>query len=311
MTVESPSFDLLLIDGHALAYRSFYALPDFTGPRGQPTGALYGFIRKLQQLCHAYRPGALAVTFDGGPPVARLRLLPEYKQQRKPMPPPLREQLPFIERFLDLVGIAHLREEGEEADDLLASLAAAAAGQQMRVLLASSDKDLMQLINARVQMLPLGPHDTVLDETGVMAKTGVPPERIADWLALIGDSSDNIPGLPGVGPKTATNWIQQFGGCAEILAHAAELTPVRFRELVRGHEALLRRNLELVRLRTDLAVAPDRWQAWATPDFSARSDPAWTEFSTEFGLHSLLPHAAPTPPPQPAPSPVQGELFPA
>ena len=192
---------LLLVDGMALAYRSFYGVKQaMNTSAGMPTNALYGFIRTMDLMRKKYKPTHWQAVFDGGIPVERRKLLPDYKAQRKPMPDELRQQLDPICDYLDAAGISRVVIDQQEADDVLATLAQQAASSGRDVLIATSDKDLFQIVSEQIQIV-LPKVETPLDRDGIMAKAGVYPEQIIGYLALLGDSADNIPGIPGVGKK--------------------------------------------------------------------------------------------------------------
>lgn len=248
---------LLLVDGMAVAYRAFHAIQHLSTRDGRPTNALFGFIKMLRQLQDAWRPTHLAVVFDGGLPASRMALLETYKAQRAEMPDPLRLQLEPINEFLAAARIPQVRIEGEEADDALATLAARARAQEVDVLMATSDKDLFQSVGERVQIVPPVKDGERMGPRQVQEKTGVPPSLIVPWLALTGDTSDNIPGVPGVGPKTAAKLLQEFGSLEEIWRRIDEVKPERIRVLLIEHRPAVTRNLALVTLREDIAGVPE------------------------------------------------------
>jgi DNA polymerase-1 len=240
---------LLIVDGHAYAYRAFYAIRELRSPAGQPTNAIYGFVKMLEKMRQAVEPTHLMVVWDGGLSVERLAELPDYKAQRPPMPEDLRSQLDGIVEFLAAAKIASHRADGVEADDYIASLARHAAAAGWNVVIASSDKDFMQLVSARIGLL--NPNDktgTIWGAEQVLAKTGVQPGQVADWLALMGDAVDNISGVPGVGPKTATELLKQFGTVENLLARLAEVKSEKLRQSLNGAMAAVVRNQKLVRL---------------------------------------------------------------
>jgi DNA polymerase-1 len=239
---------LLIVDGHAYAYRAFHAIRELRSPAGQPTNAIYGFVKMLEKMRSAVAPTHLIVVWDGGLSDARLAELPDYKAHRPEMPADLRPQLDGIVDFLAAAGIASYRAAGVEADDYIATLARLAA-EQWHVVIASSDKDFMQLVSARIGLL--NPNDktgTVWGAEQVRAKTGVEPGQVADWLALMGDAVDNIPGVPGVGPKTAAELLKQFGSVADLLSHLDDVKSERLRQALRDSTAAVLRNQKLVRL---------------------------------------------------------------
>ena len=244
---------LLIIDGHAYAYRAFHAIRDLRSPDGRPTNAVYGFVKMLTKLRATVEPSHLMVVWDGGLSAKRVARLPEYKAQRPDMPDDLKPQFDEIVEYLKAAGIASFCREGVEADDYIACLARRAADAGMTVVIASSDKDFMQLVSARVGLFnPNDKSETVWTDGQVRAKAGVGPSQIVDWLSLTGDTVDNIPGVPGVGPKTAAELLNQFGSLAVLYERLDEVKSERLRAALRASADVVRRNQELVRLQDDL-----------------------------------------------------------
>ena len=240
---------LLIVDGHAYAYRAFHAIRNLRGPDGRPTNAIYGFVKMLEKMRAALTPAHLIVVWDGGLSAERLAALPAYKTQRPEMPAELRPQLDEIVRYLAAAGVASFCGDGIEADDYIACLARRAADAGWNVVIASSDKDFMQLVSARIGLW--NPNDktpAVWTSEHVRAKAGVAPEQVADWLALMGDAVDNIPGVPGVGPKTAAELLRQFGSVAALFARLAEVKSEKLRAALEQAAEAVRRNLRLVQL---------------------------------------------------------------
>ena len=256
---------ILIVDGTAVAYRAFYAVRDLSTRDGRPTNALFGFVRMLRQLEAKWRPDRIVVAFDGGSPAHRLEKCPAYKAQRAPMPDDLRSQLPLINEFLEAAGIPMVLLKGQEADDVMATLADRAAREGAVVRLATSDKDLMQLVDGRVRIVPPTKTEEELDAAGVEAKTGVKPGQIVDWLALIGDSADNIPGVSGIGPKTATKLLAQFGSLRSCLAQADRIESESLRDKVRAGRAIAETNVELMTLDRNVSGVP-AWSEIPAPD---------------------------------------------
>lgn len=250
----------LLVDGFNLAYRCFFAIPELTRADGLPTNALHGWVKSLWKLADQEKPEATLVFFDLGGSQDRLLLLPEYKAQREEMPDALRQQIPYIKQLTRAMGCVGIEVEGVESDDLLAAQAVALAAAGHEVLIVSSDKDFAQIVNERIKIMLPPPTANpklgwrLMDATGVVEKFGVPPPQIAHYLALVGDTSDNIPGVEGVGPKTATKWLQQFGDVEGVITHAHELKPERFQPVVRERAEALRRNLKLTTLNVGLST---------------------------------------------------------
>jgi DNA polymerase-1 len=239
---------LLIIDGHAYAYRAFHAIRELRSPAGQPTNAIYGFVKMLEKMRAAVAPTHLMVVWDGGLSGERLAALPDYKAHRPEMPADLRPQLDGIVEYLAAAGIASYRADGVEADDYIATLARSAAAG-WNVVIASADKDFMQLVSARIGLL--NPNDKtgmIWGREQVLAKSGVEPEQVADWLALMGDAVDNIPGVPGVGPKTAAELLKQFGSVEQLLVRLDEVKSEKLRQALRAAATAVVRNQKLVRL---------------------------------------------------------------
>lgn len=278
----SPGDLVLLIDGTAMAYRSFFAVRDLSTSDGTPTNALFGFIRALQHLMQKWNPALTVVAFDGGSPAERLEKCPEYKAQRTPMPDALRSQLPLLNDYLTASGIPWVLLARQEADDVLATLAVRGAAAGCQVILATSDKDLMQLVDSSIRMVPPAKSTDILDEEGVKTKTGVTPGQIVDWLSLIGDNADNIAGVPGVGPKTATKLLVAHGSLDALLQHIADVEPAALQEKLAAHRDLLARNQAIVKLNTDLPDVP----AWDTLLSCSPDEEALSAFLQKYELHS-------------------------
>lgn len=240
---------LLIIDGHAYAYRAFYAIRELRSSAGKPTNAIYGFVKMVEKMRATVAPTHLMVVWDGGLSVERMAVLPEYKAHRPEMPDDLRQQLDEIVAYLDAAGVASYRSPGIEADDYIACLACQAADAGMNVVIASSDKDFMQLVSAQVGLLnPNDKTEAVWTDEQVRAKTGIEPSQVVDWLSLMGDSVDNIRGVPGVGTKTAADLLKQFGSIEELYRRLDDVKSDKLRGALRESEGIVRRNRELVRL---------------------------------------------------------------
>jgi len=248
-----PRRRLLIVDGHAFAYRAFFAIRSLSAPDGAATNAIYGFIRMLGRMQAKVRPSHLAVVWDGGLAAERMALLPEYKAQRPEMPRDLEHQLDQIVDYLRAAGIASLWQDSCEADDLIAALTRLAAAESLEVVIASSDKDFMQLVSPDVRLLnPQDKTDTLWGVEEVKAKTGVEPTQIVDWLSLMGDSVDNIPGVPGVGAKTATELLRRFNSMDGLYQRLEEVRQDRLRVNLQASEEVVRRNQKLVQLNCEV-----------------------------------------------------------
>jgi DNA polymerase-1 len=213
---------LLLVDGSSYLYRAFHALPDLRNKAGEPTGAIYGVLNMLRRLESDYKADYRAVVFDAKGKTFRDDLYPEYKAHRPPMPDDLARQIEPLHACIQALGWPLLMIDGVEADDVIGTLAREATDKRIDCVISTGDKDLAQLVNAHVKLVNTMNNET-LDEAGVAAKFGVPPARIVDYLALIGDSVDNVPGVEKVGPKTAAKWLQQYSTLDEIIAHADDI----------------------------------------------------------------------------------------
>jgi DNA polymerase-1 len=254
---------LLLIDGHSMAYRAFFALPveNFATRSGQPTNAVYGFTSMLINLLRDEEPTHVAVAFDAGRQSFRTELLPAYKGTRESSPEPFKGQVPLIMDILAALHVPTLQREGFEADDIFATLATQAAAAGMEVLVCSGDRDAFQLVSDDVTVLyPIrGVSElTRMDRAAVLNKYGVPPEQYPDIAALVGETSDNLPGVPGVGPKTAAKWITTYGSLDALLDRVDELKG-KAAENLRAAVDQVRLNRRLNALVTDLElpVGPD------------------------------------------------------
>ena len=258
-----------LIDGFNLAFRAYYGMPDLARADGFPTGALHGWVRTLWWVEDNVKPDRLYVFFDLGGASRQLAIREDYKANRGDTPRELEQQIPVIKEWTRAAGYAGVEQDGVEADDLIAAYSRHFGGKGHEVLVISADKDLAQLVDDKVRQLVPPPTANPrlgwreLDPAGVEEKFGVKPAQIADYLALIGDTSDNIPGLRGVGPKTAAKWLVQYQSLEQVIAHCGELNPKRFQSLVYQEADNLRRNLEMTRLDHSLPVDVE---AHANPD---------------------------------------------
>ncbi|MFB3820109.1 MAG: 5'-3' exonuclease H3TH domain-containing protein [Candidatus Methylomirabilales bacterium] len=244
---------LVLVDGSASLYRAFFALPPLSTAAGLPTHAVLGFTTMLLKLLREEAPQAVAVVFDGPGRTARHRAFPEYKAQRPATPDSLFRQIPHVHRVLEALRVAAIAVPGEEADDVLGALALRAAGEGYAVVLVTGDKDLLQLVSQRIVLrepLKAG----VTGRAEVEARFGLPPERLPDFFALTGDHIDNIPGVPGVGAKTATELVQRFGSVEALLGRLAEVPRAKLRETLAAHAERIRLNRRLVALDTSLSL---------------------------------------------------------
>jgi DNA polymerase-1 len=213
---------LVLVDGSSYLYRAFHALPPLTSSNGEPTGAVLGVLNMLQKLITEYEPERMAVVFDARGKTFRDEMFEAYKANRPPMPDDLRVQIDPLLDAIEAMGLPLLREPGVEADDVIGTLASQAAEAGASVLVSTGDKDMAQLVSDKVTLVNTMTGNR-LDPIGVEEKFGVRPDQIIDYLALVGDTSDNIPGVPKVGPKTATKWLSQYGDIEGIKSHAEDI----------------------------------------------------------------------------------------
>jgi DNA polymerase-1 len=241
---------LYLIDGSSYLYRAFHALPPFTNARGEPTGAVLGVVNMLQKFLRETEPTHIAVVFDAPGRTFRDDLFEAYKAHRPPMPDDLRAQIAPLLATVEALGLPLLRIEGVEADDVIGTLARRAEAAGLEVVISTGDKDMAQLVDAKVTLINTM-FDTTLDAAGVKAKFDVEPGQMVDYLALVGDTSDNIPGVPKVGPKTAAKWLQQWGSIEQLVAHANEVEG-KVGESLRENLAQLELSRQLATIRCDL-----------------------------------------------------------
>jgi DNA polymerase-1 len=244
--------DLVLVDGSSYLYRAFNALPPFTNSRGEPTGAVFGVLNMLNKFLKDYEPERIAVVFDAPGKTFRDDLFAEYKAHRPPMPDDLRAQIDPLFEAVKGMGLPILREQGVEADDVIGTLACSAAKQDLSVLISTGDKDMAQLVSPKITLINTM-SNTVLDRQGVKNKFDVWPEQIIDYLALVGDSSDNIPGIDKVGPKTAAKWLGQYATLDKLVADAANVGG-KVGENLRAGLGTLDLARKLATIRTDIQL---------------------------------------------------------
>jgi DNA polymerase-1 len=289
----------VLVDGSSYLFRAFHALPPLSNSRGEPTGAIVGVVNMLRKLIDDYRPDYLAVVFDAPGKTFRDDIYPAYKAHRPPMPDELRAQVEPLHAVVRAMGLPLLMVSGVEADDVIGTLAVQAAREGLPVLISTGDKDLAQLVGDGITLVNTMT-DRVLDREGVIAKFGVPPERIVDYLTLVGDSVDNVPGVPQCGPKTAVKWLAEYGSLDAVVENA-EAIKGRAGENLRASLADLPRSRELVTVRTDLALGVDPTDLRpADPDLPALRE--WLErLEARRLLASLGEPPAAAAPPDPLP----------
>ncbi|HAD38162.1 MAG TPA: DNA polymerase I [Gammaproteobacteria bacterium] len=271
---------LVLVDGSSYLYRAFHAMPNLTNSQGEPTGAVYGVVNMLRRLLKEQPSEYFAVVFDAPGPTFRDQMYPKYKANRPPMPDELRGQIQPLHDVISALGLPLICVKGVEADDVIGTLAVAASEMGIETLIASGDKDLFQLVGDKVLLVD-SMKDITYDATGVVNKFGVPPERMVDFLTLVGDSVDNIPGVPKVGPKTASKWLNEFGSLDELVQHANEIGG-KVGEYLRGalDQLPMSKALATIKLDVQLDVHPDGLQLQPADKSRLRTLYAGLEFKT-------------------------------
>jgi DNA polymerase I len=281
--MAEPRPRLYLIDGYSNIFRAFYAIRNLSNSRGEPTNAVYGFVQMLRKLLREEKPELIGVALEGGGENVRTERFGEYKANRSAMPEDLASQIPWIRKVLEAYGIPMLEIARYEADDVLGSLSCKAADAGYDVVLVSADKDLMQLVEPRVSLFHTG-RNKLYGPAEVEEDFGVPPAKVPDVLALMGDSIDNIPGVPGIGEKGAKALIREHGSLEELLARAGEVSRKAYREGLLAHQDQARMSKELSTITIDLPIALD-------PD-ALRHDPpdngALRRLYTELEFFSLV-----------------------
>ncbi|MBI4707058.1 MAG: DNA polymerase I [Candidatus Omnitrophica bacterium] len=246
---------LYLIDAAGFCYRAFYAIKGFTTSFGQPTNAVYGFVNILNKILKSHKPDYLAACFDVSRDTFRQKKFAEYKIQRPPMPDGLKSQMPLIKEIIKAYEIKIFEKEGFEADDLIATIARKAKENNLSVVIVSSDKDMLQLVDDKVTVFsPYKEEGIYYDNQKVTERFGVAPERITDIISLMGDDSDNIPGVPGIGEKTAQNLINEFGSLENLLKNSDEIKPPKVKQTVKENILQINLNSELAILRKDVDI---------------------------------------------------------
>jgi DNA polymerase-1 len=243
---------LILVDGSSYLYRAFHALPSLGNSKGQPTGAIYGVANMLRRLQKDYQTAHLAVVFDAKGKTFRDELYDQYKAHRPPMPDELRGQIAPLHELIRAMGLPLLIIDGVEADDVIGTLAVQATAHGMDTVISTGDKDMAQLVNTQVTLVNTM-DNTTLNEQGVTDKFGIPPALIVDYLTLVGDSVDNVPGVPKVGPKTAVKWLQEFGSLDDVMAQA-EKVGGKVGENLRASLDYLPLSRRLVTIKCDVAL---------------------------------------------------------
>lgn len=280
--MSKPAPLLILIDGSSYLYRAFHALPPLTSPTGEPTGALYGVINMVKKLLSDHQPDYVAVVFDTKGETFRDELYGDYKAHREAMPDDLVLQIEPLHELVRAMGLPLLAIEKVEADDVIGTLTTEARKRQWRVLISTGDKDMAQLVTPDVTLINTMTN-LILDPPGVEKKFGLAPEKMIDYLSLVGDTSDNIPGVPGVGPKTAVKWLTQYESLDNLLAHSQEITG-KVGERLRENQDKLPLWKTLVTIKTDVALPITLDELKPQPE----STPLLRELFTRFGFKNWL-----------------------
>lgn len=243
---------LILVDGTSYLYRAYHALPPLNNTKGEPTGAIYGVINMLRKLIKDYQPDHIGIVFDAKGKTFREDLYTAYKANRATMPEELQQQVEPLYAIVDSMGLPRLMQSGVEADDVIASLAEKAIQQHLPVLISTGDKDFAQLVNPHITLVNTMTN-MVLDREGVIKKFGVTPEQITDYLSLVGDAVDNVPGIPNVGPKTAAKWLNQYGDLSTLIKNATNISG-KVGENLRAHLDQLPLSKQLVTIKKDVEL---------------------------------------------------------
>ncbi|MEW6333098.1 MAG: DNA polymerase I [Thermodesulfobacteriota bacterium] len=282
---------LVLVDGSNYLFRAFYAIRELSNSKGFPTNAIYGFTTMLIKLLRDQEPDYIAVAFDVKGPTFRHEAFADYKATRRATPDTLVPQIPYVKEIVRGFSIPIVEQAGLEADDIIGTIARGQAAEGLEVVIVSGDKDLMQLVSPHIVMV-----DTMKDKTydvaAVEERFGLPPEKVVDLLGLTGDASDNIPGVPGIGPKGALRLIEQFGGIEEMLAHPEKIHNQRTREAILANADRAKLSRDLARIRTDAAVAFDLESCRRRDPDPERLIPLFREFEFSSLLQELKTRSA-------------------
>ena len=281
---------LFLIDGSNQMYRAYHAIRGLTGPDGRSTNAVYGFITMLRKLLADHHPEFIAASFDLPTATFRDQIAADYKANRAPMPPDLKDQIPWVHEACEAMGVPILTSEGYEADDVIGALAGQAAAGGFEVALVTGDKDFFQLVEGPIRVYNPKDDGTWFDAAAVKEKFGVLPAQVVDVLALMGDSTDNVKGVPGIGEKGARDLIATYGSLDALLERASEVKAKKQREALLAHAEDARLSRRLVTI--DTAV-PVRFDPDALRFRGASRQRCYTLFST-LGFRTLVPEFAPT-----------------
>ena len=253
----SPTRRLFLIDGSSQMYRAYHAIRQLTGPDGKSTNAVYGFVTMLKKLIVDHRPEYIAAAFDVPAPTFRSELAADYKANRAPMPPDLVEQVAYVHQACEALGVKVLTSAGFEADDLIGTLAKQGVAAGFEIVVVTGDKDFFQLVDDHIRVFNPRDEGTWYDVAGVSEKFGVRPDQVVDVVALMGDSIDNIKGVPGIGEKGARELIATYGSLDQLLEQAAAIPQKRYREALLANVDGAHQSRELARIHTSMDVSID------------------------------------------------------
>lgn len=274
---------LFLIDGSSYFYRAYHAIKGLSNSKGLPTNAIYGFTNMLLKIIREKKPDAIAVVLDSPAPTERHRIYEEYKAQRPETPNDLVIQIPYIKEVIKSFNVASFEMPGYEADDIICTIAKKAASQNIDVFILSGDKDMMQVIGNRIKIYdPM--KDLTIDENYVKERFGVTPERIPEIMAIAGDTVDNIPGVKGIGEKTAREMLSKAGSLEELLNYPERIENERLRKMIKENIETIKVSLTLATINTEISLSID------INDLKAR-EPDWPQLLrlfTEFEFKSLI-----------------------
>jgi DNA polymerase-1 len=288
VSAGSAPHDAALFDTFSLVFRAYHALPPLSNARGEPTSALYGFCGLVLKVLREQRPRRLSFAVDAPARTFRAERYPAYKAGRPSTPSDLSRQLARLPELLEAFGAPVFGAPGFEADDVLATLAERMSAEQERALLVSGDRDLFQLVRATTQVLFVGRRGeppVLIDENAIAVRYGLLPSELPSYMALVGDGSDNLIGVPGIGPRTATKLIRAHGSVSGLLDALESLSPPKLRETLVEHAERARLNEELARLRTDVPLGNGPWSAPLTEE----SREKLRRLFAELEFKSLLP----------------------
>ena len=251
---------VFIVDGHSMIHRNYHAIRGLSNSKGFPTNAIFGFVRALKKLLYDYQVKRILIAFDAKGPTFRHKVFERYKAQRPPMPEDLKVQIPYIFEIVDALGIPSLQLEGYEADDIIGTAVEALSQTPSHCIIVTMDKDMLQLVNNRVWVYD-PKNDILRDATGVVKRLGVKPKQVVDLLALMGDKVDNVPGVPGIGEKTAQRLISRFGSLGALYGRLDEVAPPRIKSLLEAHRdtAFLSRDLVLIRKDVPLEITEENF----------------------------------------------------